>query len=114
MAVENIELRVAALEAELARLKECVERAVPQGDWLDEIYGVFDNDPLYEEAMRLGSDYRESQRPGTKKKPVRTTSKKAMSKSAKSAVALRFSFTTPITCAYWEEPEAQRLRSGLT
>ncbi len=41
MAVPGIEHRVAALEAEVARLKEQLEKAVPsQGDWLDEIYGA--------------------------------------------------------------------------
>lgn len=64
MAVPEIELRVAALEAVMARLKKQVEKVVPsQGDWLDEIYGVFDNDPIYEEAMRLGREYRASLRP---------------------------------------------------
>lgn len=61
MAVAEIKLRVTALEAEVARLKERVENAFPsRGDWLDEIFGVFDNDPIYEEAMRLGREYRES------------------------------------------------------
>jgi hypothetical protein len=64
MAVAEIELRVAALEAEMARVKEQLEKSAgSQGDWLDEIFGVFDNDPIYEEAMRLGREYRESLRP---------------------------------------------------
>lgn len=80
MAVPGIEHRVAALEAEVARLKEQVEKAVPaQGDWLDEIYGAFENDPIYEEAMRLGREYRESLRP----KAARKTARKAGKKSAK-------------------------------
>lgn len=49
MAVSGIEDRVAALEAEVARLKEQLAKAVPaQGDWLDEIYGAFENDPIFE------------------------------------------------------------------
>ena len=84
MAVQEIELRVAALEAEVARLKEQVEKVAPsKGDWLDEIYGVFDNDPIYEEAMRLGREYRESLRPKAARKPAHKTAKKAMKKSAK-------------------------------
>jgi hypothetical protein len=64
MAVPGIEHRVAALEADVARLKEQSAKAVPaQGDWLDGIYGAFENDPIYEEAMRLGREYRESLRP---------------------------------------------------
>ncbi len=64
MAVQEIELRVAALEAEMARLKEQLAKSAgAERDWLDEIFGVFDNDPIYEEAMRLGREYRESLRP---------------------------------------------------
>ena len=77
MAVPEIEHRVAALEADVARLKEQLAKAVPaQGDWLDEIYGAFENDPIYEEAMRLGSEYRESLRP----KPRSRHSKRAQAK----------------------------------
>lgn len=43
MAAPQIEQRVAALEAEVARLKKQLERAVPkQADWLDEIYATFE------------------------------------------------------------------------
>lgn len=80
MAVAEIKLRVTALEAEVARLKERGEKALPsRGDWLDEIFGVFDNDPIYEEAMRLGREYRESLRP----KAARRSSHKAIKKSVK-------------------------------
>ncbi len=84
MAVQEIELRVAALEAEVARLKEQLEKVAPsKGDWLDEIYGAFANDPDFEEAMRLGREYRESLRPKANRKPVRKTAKKAVRKSVK-------------------------------
>jgi hypothetical protein len=84
MAVQEIELRVAALENEVARLKEQVERAAPsQGDWLDDIYGAFADDPHFEEAMRLGREYRESLRPKAPRKPARKTAKKAVRKSVK-------------------------------
>lgn len=80
MAVPGIEHRVAALESEVARLKKRLEKAVPsQVDWLDAFSGVFDNDPVYEEAMRLGREYRESLRP----KAARKTARKARKKSAK-------------------------------
>lgn len=72
MAAREIELRMTRLEAEMAQLKKQFEH---KGDWLDEIFGVFDNDPIYEEAMRLGREYRESLRPkATRKK----TGKKAV------------------------------------
>ena len=79
MAVPGIEHRVAALEAEMARLKEQLENAVPsQGDWLDEIYGAFADDPHFEEAMRLGREYRESLRPAAPRKPARKAAKKVV------------------------------------
>lgn len=84
MAVPEIEHRVAALESEVARLKEQLEKAVPaKGDWLDEIYGAFADDPHFEEAMRLGREYRESLRP----KAVRKTTRKA-GKNSDRALAL--------------------------
>ena len=72
MAAPQIEQRLAALEAEVARMKEQLAKAVPgKGDWLDEIYGAFENDPIYDEAMRLGREYRESLRPRTSSKSSR-------------------------------------------
>ena len=69
MAAREIELRVTRLEAEMAQLKKQLEQtAPPTGDWLDSIYGAFANDPHFEEAMRLGREYRESLRPKPHKK----------------------------------------------
>ena len=79
MAVPGIEHRVAALEAEVARLKKKLEKAIPaQRDWLDEIYGAFADDPHFEEAMRLGREYRESLRPAASRKPARKAAKKVV------------------------------------
>ena len=51
MALSEIELRIAALEAEMARVKKRLEKGpVEREDWLDEIYGAFANDPHFEEA----------------------------------------------------------------
>ena len=64
MAKAALALRVANLEAEVAQLKvQLTKPSEASGDWLDAIYGVFDNDPIYAEAMRLGREYRESLRP---------------------------------------------------
>ena len=64
MAVRKFELRLAALEAEVTELKQklatVTQEEVP---WWRTIYGTFADDPLYEEAMRLGREYRESLRP---------------------------------------------------
>ncbi len=77
MQATTLELRVSALEAEITRVKEQLARTAPaQGDWLDEIFGVLDHDPIYEEAMRLGREYRESLRPKAVRKPARKATKK--------------------------------------
>jgi hypothetical protein len=67
MASENLEQRVAALEAEVLHLKEIVEpqKQVP---WYEEWFGAFLNDPLFERAMKYGRQYRESTRPKKKGK----------------------------------------------
>jgi hypothetical protein len=68
MAALEIELRVAALEAQVAQLTQKLSQKseavnVPAKPWWQEIYGTFADDPLHEEAMRLGREYRESLRP---------------------------------------------------
>jgi hypothetical protein len=61
MAVAQIEQRVAALEAEVTRLKQKLEAVTkPATPWWQDIYGTFADDPLYEEAMRSGREYRDS------------------------------------------------------
>jgi hypothetical protein len=79
MVSAKIELRVAALEAEITQLKEQVQKGFPPGrDWLDEVYGAFADDPDFQEAMRLGRKYRESLRPRAGKRPPRGTVKKSV------------------------------------
>jgi hypothetical protein len=53
-------------------LKEKVDEAAkPKGpDWRH-ILGIFANDPAFEEAMRLGREYRESLRPKPSKRRKR-------------------------------------------
>ena len=69
MAKAKLEDRVTALEAEVARLKEKLESAANSSKpWWEQIAGTFANDPVYEEAMRLGREYRESQRPKAPRK----------------------------------------------
>ncbi len=73
MAQADLNARVTALEAEISKLKERVEKS-DQSDktpWWERISGTFRDDPVYEEAMKLGREYRESLRPG----PIRKRKK---------------------------------------
>ena len=55
MTKADLEKRVAALEAELARLREMIENAQARSRGLEEGRGSFANDPMFDEAMRLGT-----------------------------------------------------------
>ncbi|MCI0683683.1 MAG: hypothetical protein L0Y71_16375 [Gemmataceae bacterium] len=69
MSANNLEQRVTALEAEVAVLKKKVAGETSDNrHWVEKIYGAFANDPIYDEAMRLGREYRESLRPKPKRK----------------------------------------------
>jgi len=63
MASGKLERRVAALEAELASLKSKLEGLSPSKPWWERIAGTFENDPIYEKAMKLGRQYRRSFKP---------------------------------------------------
>ena len=57
--------RVAALEADVGRLKRKLK--IDSRPWTEKIEGIFANDPAFEEAMRLGREYRESLRHKSRK-----------------------------------------------
>jgi hypothetical protein len=81
MAAAEVELRLAALEAEVAQLKQRLEENVePKKHWVDKVAGAFADDPDFLEAMRLGREYRESLRP----KPAKRSTKQSAKQSAKS------------------------------
>ncbi len=57
----TLEERVSALEAQIAQLLE--KKPVPRTPlpWWQLRYGAFQDDEMYDEAMRLGAEYRRSQ-----------------------------------------------------
>lgn len=59
----ELEERIVVLETEVARLKETINTPRrPHERWWHEIAGTYANCPEFEEAVRLGREYRESQR----------------------------------------------------
>ena len=60
----DLENRIATLEAEVALLKSKIEKKDDKAEvpWWKQRIGVFADDPAHEEAMRLGREYRESQK----------------------------------------------------
>ena len=60
-----LEQRVADLEAEVATLKRKLDNLDMTTPWWEQIAGTFENDPIYDKAMQLGREYRQSLRPKT-------------------------------------------------
>lgn len=57
----HLESRVATLEAELAQLKQMLSVFVQKKDpWWLKVTGSFENDPTFDEAVRLGQEWRKS------------------------------------------------------
>ena len=65
MASSRLEQRVTALEAEVLQLKNKLEAKAPIPLWWEQIAGTFENDIIYDHAMRLGQHYRHALRPKT-------------------------------------------------
>lgn len=65
MAAPSLEKRVAALEAEMQQIRQ-QKKASPAADsrpWWEQIAGIYQNDPVFDEVERLGREWRESSRP---------------------------------------------------
>ena len=63
MAEITLEERVKVLEVELAEVKKLLRKEQPaeQVPWWRQISGIFKDDPMFDEAMRLGREWRESE-----------------------------------------------------
>jgi hypothetical protein len=71
----SLKSRVDILEQELASLKARIDGKSGSPWWI-ELFGVSKDDPLFDKAMRLGAEYRESLRP---QRPRRKSGKKHVS-----------------------------------
>jgi hypothetical protein len=59
----ELENRISILETEMALIKSKIEKKEEtKTPWWEEIAGTFADDPIYDEAMRLGREYRLAQR----------------------------------------------------
>ncbi len=64
MSTSTIEERLAAVETKLEQLQREKEQSKGQDSaapWWEQIRGQFKDDPIYDEAMRLGREWRESE-----------------------------------------------------
>jgi hypothetical protein len=59
----SLERRMAELEKEVATLRKKLESIASSKPWWERIAGTFQDDPVYERAMKLGRKYRRAQHP---------------------------------------------------
>jgi hypothetical protein len=59
----ELEQRVTDLEAEVSNLKRKLDALDTFQPWWEQIVGTFEDDSIYDEAMKLGRHYRQSLRP---------------------------------------------------
>ena len=59
----ELEQRVSDLEVEVSQLKRKITALETSQPWWEQIVGTFENDLIYDEAMKLGQHYRQSLRP---------------------------------------------------
>lgn len=56
----SVEERLAALEAAVNELREQTSKDKPKGNWLEHITGSFKDDPVFDEILRYGREFRRS------------------------------------------------------
>lgn len=58
---QELETRVATLEKELAQVKKTLAQSTERKEpWWLKVAGSFENDPTFDEAVRLGQEWRKS------------------------------------------------------
>ena len=68
MTLAQIEQKVAVLEKEIEQLKRRPTGRGATGKWWIDQAGIFADDPVYAEIVRLGRRYRQSLRPKPRKR----------------------------------------------
>ena len=65
MAAPSLEERVAVLEAQIKQLnqQQTASETAASSPWWEKIAGIYQDDPAFDEAERLGREWRESSRP---------------------------------------------------
>lgn len=63
VSTEALEGRLSAVEKELAELKSLMSSRKSKGAWWQEMFGSFADSEGFDEAVRLGQEYRDSLRP---------------------------------------------------
>jgi hypothetical protein len=79
MTIKELEFRVQQLERVVERLQSRLVHQVgvnPKGRWWRDAAGRFADDPIFDEIVRLGRQYRESLRPERRKSPKQLGKKK--------------------------------------
>ena len=61
--LKTLEERMTTLERDMTEVKESIETQNSRqlNPWLDQVYGAFKDDPLFDEAVKYGRMWRESQ-----------------------------------------------------
>jgi hypothetical protein len=73
MTSADVERRLTSLESEVAELRKQLAEIRPPEKWWETISGTFKGDPAFLEAMRLGREYRDADRPKEKKSKRKST-----------------------------------------
>ncbi len=66
---KTVEERLAAVELELAELKRRLPPAPMQENWIEKISGSMKDFPEFDEVLRLGQEFRNSDRPAPEDAP---------------------------------------------